>query len=124
MAKRASKIDRKLTKPDTLATRGRPRQQDLIADRAIKPLDNVAASYADIRDRRMALTQDEAALKQMAIKLMHKYEKTIYRHDGIEIRLVDGKEDVKVKVKKDTDRDDVDDLDATVIGTDEAQKDA
>jgi len=82
--------------------RPRPRQQDLpgTEDRAIKPLEDVAASYAEVRDERIELNQREADLKALAVKLMHKFDKTIYRHDGIEIRLVPGEEDVKVRIKK------------------------
>jgi hypothetical protein len=69
-------------------------------DRAIQPLEDIAAAYADVRDRRMALNTEEAELKAAAKKLMHKYEKTIYRRNGVEIRLIDGEEDVKVKVKR------------------------
>lgn len=102
MAKRASKMDRKLNAPDPPKPRGRPRQQDLpgTEDRAIQPLEDVAASYADVRDRRIALNAEEHELKVHALKLMHKFDKTIYRHNGIEIRIVEGEEDVKVKVKK------------------------
>lgn len=74
-------------------------------DRAIKPLEDLAASYADVRDRRMELNKEEHELKAHTLKLMKKYEKTIYRHDGIEIRIVPGEEDVKVKVKKPGDED-------------------
>ena len=98
------------------ARRGRPRQQDLpgTEDRAIKPLEDIAAAYADARDRRMELNQEEHELKQTALKLMKKFDKTIYRHDGIEIRVVPGEEDVKVKVKKPGDDDDDEaDTDAT-----------
>lgn len=79
----------------------RPRNQDLpgMEDRAIKPLEDVAASYADVRDRRIELNKEEADLKATALKLMKKYDKTIYRHDGIEIRIVPGEDDVKVRVK-------------------------
>jgi hypothetical protein len=82
--------------------RGRPRQQDLpgTEDRAIKPLEDVAAAYADVRDRRMVLNKEEHELKVHALKLMHKYGKTIYRRDGIEIRIVESDEDVKVKILK------------------------
>jgi hypothetical protein len=85
----------------------RPRQADLpgTEDRAIKPLEDIAAAYADVRDRRIALNREEAELKAHALKLMHKHDKTIYRHDGIEIRIIDGEEDVKVKVKKAADED-------------------
>jgi hypothetical protein len=75
-------------------------------DHAIKPLDDIAAEYAEIRDDRMALTQRERAAKTLARKLMKKYDKTIYRHDGIEITIVPGEDDVKVRVKKHEDKDD------------------
>lgn len=89
------------TKPEP-PKRGRPRTQDLpgMEDRAIKPLEDIAAAYADVRDRRIALNAEEHDLKAHALKLMHKFDKTIYRHNGIEIRIVEGEEDVKVKVKK------------------------
>ena len=48
----------------------------------------------------MELTDEEGQLKARAIALMHQFKKTIYKHDGIEIRLVAGAEDVKVKVRK------------------------
>ena len=80
----------------------RPRQADLpgTEDRAIKPLEDIAAAYADVRDRRIELNKEEAELKAHALKLMHKFDKTIYRRHGVEIRLIEGEEDVKVKVKK------------------------
>jgi hypothetical protein len=74
-------------------------------DHAIKPLEDVAAEYATIRDERMDLTQREHTLKNHALKLMKKYDKTIYRHDGIEITIVPGEDDVKVRVKKHEDED-------------------
>jgi hypothetical protein len=85
----------------------KPRQADLpgTEDRAIKPLEDIAAAYADVRDRRIALNREEAELKAHALKLMHKHDKTIYRRDGVEIRIIDGEEDVKVKVKKAADED-------------------
>lgn len=69
-------------------------------DSAIRPLEDVAAAYAEIRDQRIELNREESSLKQTAIKLMHRYNKTIYRRDGITIRLIEGDEDVKVTVKK------------------------
>ena len=113
--KRASKMDRKLSKPDK-PKRGRPRQQDLpgTEDRAIKPLEDIAESYADCRDRRMELTKEETELKAHAITLMHKFGKTIYRHNGVEIGLVPGEEDVKVKIKKSGEDEEEDGGDETV----------
>jgi len=91
----------------------KPRSADLpgMEDHAIKPLEDIAASYADVRDRRMALNTEEAELKKTALALMHKYDKQIYKHDGIEIRVVQGEEDVKVRIHKESDDDDDDDED-------------
>jgi hypothetical protein len=106
-AKKSAKSNGTADKPK----RGRPRNQDLpgMEDRSIKPLDDVAAAYADVRDQRIALNKEEADLKAQALKLMAKYEKTIYRHDGITITVVDGEPDVKVKIKKPGDDADADD---------------
>lgn len=75
-------------------------------DHAIPELENLAHDYADIRDRRMELTDQEHTLKINAVRLMHKHGKTIYQHDGVTITLVQGDEDVKVRVKKTADDDD------------------
>jgi hypothetical protein len=86
-----------------VAARGRkPKSQALpgLEDHAIKPLEDVAEKYAEIRDQRMELTQSEHELKALALKLMAKYDKTIYRHNGVEITVVPGEDDVKVRVKK------------------------
>jgi hypothetical protein len=96
--------------------RPRPRQPDLpgTEDRRLQPLDDLAAAYAEVRDRRMELTDEEGQLKARAIALMHQFKKTIYKHDGIEIRLVAGAEDVKVKVRKAADdADDDEDVEIT-----------
>jgi hypothetical protein len=69
-------------------------------DHAIKPLEDVAAEYAHIRDERMDLTQREHQLKTLALALMKKFERTIYRHGGIEITVVPGEDDVKVRLQK------------------------
>jgi hypothetical protein len=47
----------------------------------------------------MELTREERNSPHV-MRLMHKHGKTIYRHDGIEIRLEPGEEDVKVRIKK------------------------
>lgn len=93
---------KKASKPKTKKPRAKkPRSQPLpgMEDARIRELDDIAASYAEIRDQRIALNKDEAELKASAIALMRKHGKTIYRHDGIEIRIIPGEEDVKVKVK-------------------------
>ena len=91
-------------------------------DHAIPQLEDVAASYADVRDRRMALNKEEAELKKTALALMHKFDKQIYKHDGIEIRVVQGEEDVKVKIHKETDDDDDEDDDDVQITASSADK--
>jgi hypothetical protein len=75
-------------------------------DHAIRPLEEVAEEYAEIRDQRMDLTEKEHALKTHALKLMKRYDKTIYRHNGVEITVVPGEDDVKVRVKKGDDDED------------------
>jgi len=85
----------------------RPRQQPLpgTEDRAIRPIEEAAARYAEIRDQRMELNQDEAALKQSLIRLMKRNGKTHYKRDGIEIDLVSEAETIRVRVRKPTDED-------------------
>src|SRR5215471_10381704 len=88
--------------------RGRPPKNRALPgmeDHAIKPLEEVAEQYAEIRDQRMELTEREHSLKTHALKLMKKYDKTIYRHGGVEITVVPGEDDVKVRVKKPGDED-------------------
>lgn len=75
-------------------------------DHAIKPLEDIAAEYAGIRDQRMELGRQEHILKGNALKLMKKYSKTIYKHGGVTIQVIDGEPDVKVKVKKPGEDDD------------------
>lgn len=79
----------------------RPEQVELpgTEDSAIAPLEKAAKRYAGIRDERMELNREEAALKSSLISLMHKHGKTEYRRHGIEIKLVPEAENVKVKIK-------------------------
>jgi len=116
--RQARKMDRKRTKPTkptAKPARSRPRQPDLpgTEDRAIRPLENIAASYADVRDRRIELNREESELKQTALKLMKQFGKMIYRRDGIEIRIVPGEDDVKVKIRKPGDDDVIESSDTT-----------
>jgi hypothetical protein len=95
------------------------KDQDLpgMEDRSIRALEEVASEYADIRDRRMALLQEEIELKGRAMRLMKKHGKSEYRRDGIEILIVPGEESIKVRVKKVSD----DEGDSAESGGDEAQ---
>lgn len=77
-----------------------PRQAALIEDARIKQLDDIGAAYADIRDQRIALNQEEHSLKQTALDLMHRHGKVIYRHEAIEIVVQAGDESIRVKVLK------------------------
>ena len=108
MAKRSTKSTTR--KAAQMKPTKRPHSRALpgMEDRAIKPLEEVAEQYAAIRDERMELTQREHALKDLALKLMKKFEKTVYRHDGIEITVVPGEDDVKVRVKKEPEADEED----------------
>jgi len=92
------------------ARRGTARNQDLpgMEDREIRELEEVALAYGEVRDQRMALNVEEASLKGTALQLMKKFGKTIYKHAGVEIRVIPGEEDVKVKVKKPGEDDDND----------------
>src|SRR6185436_18740011 len=89
---------------------GRPKAIVLpgMEDAVIQPLEDIAEAYADIRDQRMLLSQEEADLKATAIKVMRKHGKTIYRRNGITIQIIDGEVAVKVRVAKPKDIDAVD----------------
>src|SRR5688572_1552149 len=80
----------------------RPRPQVLkgMEDSRIKELDDAAQDYADIRDRRNAVEQEEGDLKLKVKGLMHKHHKKEYKYGGITVSLVEGEEDVKVKIRK------------------------
>lgn len=71
-------------------------------DRKIKALEDAGSEYADIRDQRIELNKQEAALKKRVRSLMHKHDKTTYESGDIMIELEppDGEETVKVRVKK------------------------
>jgi hypothetical protein len=82
----------------------KPRQPRLpgMDDPAIEELETAAQEYATIRDQRMALNEEESELKTNLLAMMHKYEKKKYVHEGVEIRIVNADETVKVKIKKDS----------------------
>ena len=67
-------------------------------DHTIRPLEQGAQHYADIRDKRIELNKEESELKTSLLKLMKEHHKTLYRHGGVTIRVIAGEEDVKVKV--------------------------
>jgi hypothetical protein len=79
-----------------------PRQRRLpgLEDAKIEELESAAEEYADIRDRRMALTTDEVACKEELLALMKKHGKVSYIHNGYDIKVVVESEKLKVKIKK------------------------
>lgn len=105
--RRVRPMDKKQTTP---ARPPRPRSQPLpgMENRTIRELDELAHQYAEKRDARMDVGREEKALKVSIVALMHKHQKTHYRHNGLEITLLPKDEDVKVKVKA-ADEDEADD---------------
>lgn len=85
----------------------KPKARDLpgLEDRAIKPLEEAAEAYADIRDQRMELGRSETELKSKLLTLMKKHGKSTYHRNGITIDIVSEAETVKVRVKKGGDDD-------------------
>ena len=79
-----------------------PKQKRLptMEDNKLDDLEAAAENYADIRDRRMALTEQEVDLKAGLLKIMKDRGKATYKRDGIECRIVAKDETVRVKIKK------------------------
>lgn len=84
----------------SVAIKHKPKQQDLpgMEDRALKPLENLAEQYADVRDQRMELTRQESQMSADLLALMHKYEKTEYHHGEVHIWVKVIDEKVRVKI--------------------------
>ena len=98
----AESAGEELETPDNPKPKRTPRQARLpgVDDPEIEELESAAEEYVDVRDRRMALTEEEVELKGELLKLMHEHNKTKYVHNGTEIRVVAKDETVKVKIKK------------------------
>ena len=79
-----------------------PRQKDLpgMSDRKLAKLHDAAMSYAEVRDKRMALSADEVELKGQLLDLMKLHKREHYEYGGVVIDIVHEKENVKVKVRK------------------------
>lgn len=67
-------------------------------DKANRVLEEIAISYADVRDRRMALGAEEATLKQRAMSELKRLGRQGYHRNGIDISIIPGEETIKVKV--------------------------
>lgn len=92
----------------TVAVKKSARQQGLpgMEDRAVNSLEELALSYADIRDSRIALSVQEGDKKKELIKEMKRLKKEHYKRDGITVDLVHEKENIKVRVKARGEEDD------------------
>ena len=77
------------------------RQQQLpeMEDNKISVLEDLALSYAEVRDERMGLSKQEVELKGKLLDLMKAQKKEHYHRGNIKIDIVHEKENVKVKVK-------------------------
>lgn len=80
----------------------KPEQPSLngMEDREIKPLQDAAREYAEIRDQRQQLTAKEVELKSKVLSLMKRHKRDHYEFDGVEIELVTESETVKVRIRK------------------------
>jgi hypothetical protein len=93
-----------LETPDTpKPKRGRPRQARLpgTEDPAIESLEALAESYAEARDERMRIGEREVELKTELLDEMRKNDKTKYFHAGVLIEVINSKDKVRVRIKKD-----------------------
>lgn len=86
-AKRTAKVNRRLPGMETTA---------------IKPIENAALAYEQVRDERMALTEQETAAQETLKNVMRKHGKRHYKRkltDGsvLEVNIVTEKEKAKVK---------------------------
>lgn len=68
-------------------------------DRELTDLEDAARNYVAVRDRRMALTDQEVDLKGVLLNAMHRHKRVKYHRDGILIEVKTEKETVRVKIK-------------------------
>lgn len=102
--------------------RGRPRQQDLIEDRAIKPLEDAAEDYAEVRDERMELTKKETSSKRELLALMKKHGKEKYHRGPITVKVIVQKETVQVRIRKNVEAEPAgEDVNTEAPATDESE---
>lgn len=118
MAKRASKMNRKLTKPDSPARR-RARQGVLPGTESVRSdkLDALCEGIGDERDKMNAARLECQTLIAAALELMTKKNLTVYRHDRIELARIPGADKLRVRVtKEEGDADDTDHDDGDLTG--------
>ena len=67
---------------------------------SIQELDDLGLEYAAIRDERMELSRKEVALKDKVHQCMKEHKLKTYKYGEVEVELIPGEEEVKVRVKK------------------------
>jgi hypothetical protein len=81
--------------------RKRARQERLPeTSNEIKELEEIGYEYAALRDERQALLRREIDLKKKVKDAMKKHHLKAYKYEDIEILMIPGEENVKVKVAK------------------------
>lgn len=88
------------TAKDKTKTRGKQDRLPGTEDAALADLDSIGFEYAAMRDKRMDLNKQEIDLKARAIKLMHKHNRSHYKYQDLEMEIVPGDENIRVRVKK------------------------
>jgi hypothetical protein len=122
MAKRASKMDRKLAAPDVPAKRrGRPpgaRSQPLPGMDQVRNgrLDGLCEGIAEQRRVMNQARQDEQADITAALPEMQRKGITAYKHGGVELVRVPGAEKLRVRLTKEQGDADGDDLEGAEAG--------
>ena len=69
-------------------------------DPVISEIEDLAESYAELRDKRIALLAQEIKIKDQLMQTMKATNKRHYHRDGIDVTIIAESETVKVKVKK------------------------
>jgi len=79
-----------------------PKQKQFagMEDERIEELESAAEFYAELRDKRQALTAQEVPAKKRLLDFMHANHKTHYKHGEIEIEVITKKESVRVTIGK------------------------
>jgi hypothetical protein len=92
-----------LKTPENAKKRGRPRQARLpgTEDAVIEALEALAEEYAEARDERMRVGEIEVELKTKLLDEMKRNDKTKYFHAGVLIEVINSKDKVRVRIKKD-----------------------
>lgn len=83
-----------------MARQKQPKQEELIEDREIKPLNDAAYEYVEIRDQRLELLKQEIPLAAKVLKLMEKNDLEVYHYENVTIKIEKEEKKVRVKVKK------------------------